>query len=112
MGQAALAGVAASSTLMVGAVIAYLLHPSARVIAIVMALGSGLLIGSVAYDLVAEANLTLSLPAAAASLLPCKRDIAATGARPSNVAPICTATVSTFLIRNLVGGPVYRQHPV
>lgn len=69
MGQAALAGVAASSTLLVGAVIAYLLHPSARVVAIVVALGSGLLIGSVAYDLVAEANLTLPLPAAAASLL-------------------------------------------
>lgn len=69
MGQAALAGIAASSTLVVGALIAYLLHPSTRVVAIVMALGSGLLIGSVAYDLVAEANLTLPLPAAAASLL-------------------------------------------
>jgi ZIP family zinc transporter len=69
MWEAALAGIAASSTLVIGALIAYLLHPSARVIAIVMALGSGLLIGSVAYDLVAEANLTLSLPAAAASLL-------------------------------------------
>jgi ZIP family zinc transporter len=69
MWQAALAGALASCTLIVGAVIAYTLKPSPRVNAIVMALGSGLLIGSVAYDLVAEADLSLSIGALAASLM-------------------------------------------
>lgn len=69
MWEAALAGALASSTLLVGAVIAYGLHPSARVTAVVMALGSGLLIGSVAYDLVADAHLSLPIGAIAASLM-------------------------------------------
>lgn len=42
----------AASALVVGALITRWLHPGARVIAIVMALGSGVLIASVAYDLV------------------------------------------------------------
>ena len=35
--------------------IAYELHPSRRVIAVVMALGTGLLIGSVSFELIDEA---------------------------------------------------------
>lgn len=66
---AALFGALASSTLLVGGVIAYSMSPSARFVAIIMALGSGLLIGSVAYDLVAEAQLTLPMAGVAVSML-------------------------------------------
>jgi ZIP family zinc transporter len=69
MWEAALAGAVASSTLLLGAVVAYVLRPSARITAIVMALGSGLLIGSVAYDLVAGADVTLSVGVLAGSLM-------------------------------------------
>jgi len=62
-------GAIAASTLVVGAVLAYVLRPSARLIAAVMAAGSGLLIGSVAYDLVEDAHLTLGVPMIAVSLL-------------------------------------------
>lgn len=69
MWEAVLAAGLAASALIVGAVIAYVLHPSARITAAVMAIGSGLLIGSVAYDLVADAHLALPIAAIAASLM-------------------------------------------
>ena len=55
MGEAFLWGVVAASSLLVGAVVAYVASPSRRFIAIVMALGAGLLIGSVAFELIDEA---------------------------------------------------------
>ena len=48
-------GAFGAAALLVGALIAYLLAPSRRVIAVVMALGTGLLIGSVSYELVDDA---------------------------------------------------------
>jgi len=45
-----------ASSLLVGAVVAYVASPSRRFIAIVMALGAGLLIGSVAFELIDEAR--------------------------------------------------------
>jgi ZIP family zinc transporter len=48
-------GALGASALLVGALIAYLLTPGRRVIAAVMALGAGLLIGSVSFELVEEA---------------------------------------------------------
>ena len=56
MFEAAGWGALSSSTLIVGALVAHLLKPSVRLTAAVMAIGSGLLIGSVAYDLVADAQ--------------------------------------------------------
>ena len=43
------------SALLIGALIAYLLSPTRGVIAVVMALGTGLLIGSVSFELIDEA---------------------------------------------------------
>ena len=48
-------GALGASALLIGALVAYLLSPSRRVIAVVMALGTGLLIGSVSYELVDDA---------------------------------------------------------
>jgi ZIP family zinc transporter len=48
-------GALGASALLVGALIAYVFKPSVTVIAIIMALGSGLLIGSVAFELVDDA---------------------------------------------------------
>jgi zinc transporter, ZIP family len=48
-------GAFGASALLVGALIAYLTKPSPRVIATVMALGTGLLIGSVSFELIDEA---------------------------------------------------------
>jgi zinc transporter, ZIP family len=48
-------GAVGGAALLVGALIAYLLSPSRTVIAVVMALGTGLLIGSVSFELVEEA---------------------------------------------------------
>ena len=48
-------GAVGGSALLIGALIAYLLAPSRRVIAVVMALGTGLLIGSVSFELVEDA---------------------------------------------------------
>ena len=48
-------GALGAAALLLGALIAYQLAPSRGVIAVVMALGTGLLIGSVAYELVDEA---------------------------------------------------------
>ena len=44
--------------MLIGALIAYVFAPSRRVIAVVMALGTGVLIGSVAFELVDEALKT------------------------------------------------------
>jgi len=44
-----------ASALLVGALIAYVTTPSPRFIAVVMALGAGLLIGSIAFELIDEA---------------------------------------------------------
>jgi zinc transporter, ZIP family len=51
-------GALGASALLVGALIAYQLAPSRRVIAVVMALGTGLLIGSVSFELIDEALKT------------------------------------------------------
>jgi len=55
MGEAFLWGAAGASALLVGAVIAYVAAPGRKLIAIVMALGAGLLIGSVSFELIDEA---------------------------------------------------------
>ena len=52
MAEAFFWGALGASALLVGALIAYVFKPSVTVIAIIMALGSGLLIGSVAFELV------------------------------------------------------------
>jgi ZIP family zinc transporter len=59
----------AASALLAGALIVYALSPSHRLIAVVMALGSGLLIGSVAYDLVGDVQGDLPVTAMAVSLM-------------------------------------------
>jgi ZIP family zinc transporter len=51
-------GALGGSALLVGALIAYQLAPSRTVIAVVMALGTGLLIGSVSFELIDEALKT------------------------------------------------------
>jgi ZIP family zinc transporter len=51
-------GAVGASALLVGALVAYLLAPSRSVIAVVMALGTGLLIGSVSFELIDEALKT------------------------------------------------------
>jgi ZIP family zinc transporter len=66
--EAFLLGVAASATLLLGAVIALLAKPSARVKAIVMAVGAGVLIGSVSFELVGEALGEIPLWQVAGSL--------------------------------------------
>src|SRR5215207_5506923 len=48
-------GALGASALLIGALIAYQLTPSRGVIAVVMALGTGLLIGSVSFELIDEA---------------------------------------------------------
>lgn len=69
MSEAFLWGGVAASTLLLGAVIAYVANPSRRAIAVVMALGSGLLLGSVAYELVEDALETQSLGSVSLMLL-------------------------------------------
>jgi zinc transporter ZupT len=51
-------GAVGASALLIGAPVAFAAAPSPRVIAIVMAVGAGLLIGSVAFELVDEALQT------------------------------------------------------
>jgi zinc transporter, ZIP family len=48
-------GALGASALLIGALIAYLLSPTRGIIAVVMALGTGLLIGSVSFELIDEA---------------------------------------------------------
>jgi zinc transporter, ZIP family len=56
--EAFLWGALGASALLVGALVAYVASPSVKFIAVVMALGAGLLIGSVAFELVDEALKT------------------------------------------------------
>jgi ZIP family zinc transporter len=56
--EAFLWGAVGASALLVGALIAYAVAPSKRFIAVVMALGAGLLIGSIAFELIDEALKT------------------------------------------------------
>jgi ZIP family zinc transporter len=53
--EAFLWGGVAASALLVGALIAYVVTPSPNLIAVVMALGAGLLIGSISFELIDEA---------------------------------------------------------
>jgi ZIP family zinc transporter len=53
--EAFLWGAVAASALLIGALVAYVVTPSPKIIAIVMALGAGLLIGSIAFELIDEA---------------------------------------------------------
>ncbi len=55
MVEAFLWGALGASALLVGALVAYELRPGRRLIAVVMALGTGLLIGSVSFELIDEA---------------------------------------------------------
>ncbi|MFD2795747.1 ZIP family metal transporter [Promicromonospora vindobonensis] len=61
MALAFLWGAVGAAALLVGALVAYAGAPSRRFIAVVMALGAGLLIGSVAFELVDEAVKTASV---------------------------------------------------
>lgn len=69
MGEAVFWGAVGASALLVGALIAYTFAPGRQVIAVVMALGSGVLFGSVAYELIDEALATRTVAAVAAFLL-------------------------------------------
>jgi zinc transporter, ZIP family len=51
-------GAVGASALLAGAVVAYVTTPSQKIIAIVMALGAGLLIGSISFELIDEAVKT------------------------------------------------------
>jgi ZIP family zinc transporter len=62
-------GAVGASALLLGALIAYQLAPSRRVIAVVMALGTGLLIGSVSFELIDEALKTRTVAWVALSVL-------------------------------------------
>jgi zinc transporter, ZIP family len=58
MGAAFGWGAVGAAALLLGAFIAYQFSPSRRVIAVVMALGTGLLIGSVSFEPIDEALKT------------------------------------------------------
>jgi ZIP family zinc transporter len=62
-------GALGAAALLLGALIAYQLAPSRRVIAVVMALGTGLLIGSVSFELIDEALKTRTVAWVALSVL-------------------------------------------
>ncbi len=55
-------GAIASGSLLAGAILAYTLKPGPRVNAFVLAVGAGLLLGSVAYDLLEDALKSAALP--------------------------------------------------
>lgn len=67
MVEAFLWGAVSASALLAGAVVAYQLHPGRRLIAAVMAFGTGVLLGSVSFELIDEALNTRTV--AAVSLL-------------------------------------------
>jgi ZIP family zinc transporter len=69
MSEAILWGAIAASTLLLGALIAFVANPGRTVIAVVMAVGSGLLLGAVAYELIDDALESQSLWAVSAALL-------------------------------------------
>jgi zinc transporter, ZIP family len=58
MFEAFLWGAVGPSALLVGALVAYVATPSPKFIAVIMALGAGLSIGSVAFELIDEAVKT------------------------------------------------------
>ena len=58
MFEAFLWGAVGASALLVGALVAYVATPSPKFIAVVMALGAGLLIGSISFELIDEALKT------------------------------------------------------
>jgi zinc transporter, ZIP family len=58
MAEAFFWGALGAAFLLIGALVAYLYAPGRRVIAVVMALGTGLLIGSVSFELIDEALKT------------------------------------------------------
>ncbi len=62
-------GALGASALLLGAVVAYRLAPTRAVIAVVMALGSGVLIGSVSFELIDEALKTRTVAAVALLVL-------------------------------------------
>ncbi len=62
-------GAIAAAALLVGALIAYLLNPSRKVIAVVMAVGTGLLFGSISFELVDDALNTRAVVGVAAMVL-------------------------------------------
>jgi ZIP family zinc transporter len=62
-------GLLAGSTLLLGAIVAFVVKPSERVNAIVLALGCGVLIGAIAYELVEDALIVQSFPLVALALL-------------------------------------------
>lgn len=69
MWSAALFGALSAASLAIGALLAYALPSMPRLTAAVMALGSGLLVGSVAYDLVEHASGRLDVVAIAITLV-------------------------------------------
>jgi len=52
--EAAAWGVVAASSLVIGSLLMFWLHPSKRIIGLIMAFGAGTLISAIAYDLVGE----------------------------------------------------------
>ena len=62
-------GALGASALLVGALIAYVFDPGPRIIALVMALGSGLLIGSVSFELIDDAVTSTSVASVGALAL-------------------------------------------
>jgi zinc transporter, ZIP family len=69
MAEAFLWGAVGAAALLLGALVAYAFNPSRRLIAIVMALGTGLLIGSVSFELIDEALETQTVAWVALLLL-------------------------------------------
>jgi ZIP family zinc transporter len=61
VGEAFVWGAIGASALLIGSLISYTFEPSRRVIAVVMALGTGILIGSVAFELIDDALETQSV---------------------------------------------------
>ena len=53
--EAFLWGGVAAGTLLLGALVAYMARPGPKLNAVIMSAGAGLLLGSVAYDLIEEA---------------------------------------------------------
>jgi zinc transporter, ZIP family len=69
MAEAFVWGAVGASALLVGSLVAYQLSPSRKVIAIVMALGTGLLMGSISFELIDEAVETQTIAWVALLLL-------------------------------------------
>jgi ZIP family zinc transporter len=67
--EAFLWGLLASGTLLIGAIVAFVFRPGPRFNALVLAVGSGVLIGSVAYELVEDALRVQSFVQVATFLL-------------------------------------------